>query len=115
MKNCEQENAILTSNPPQYRCKNCGQVWSSVNQTPVCSMNTKDQWEKEFNQIWSLADDLVTVGAIINKIDFLVVLKDFIRETREQAKKEERDKILETLWNTPSSMIPEALQRISKQ
>lgn len=42
-------------------------------------------------------------------------LSDFIRETREQAKKEERDKILETLWNTPSSMIPEALQRISKQ
>jgi len=74
-------------------------------------MNTKEQWEEEFDKRFIVPVLINDVSITVNTKD----LKDFIRETREQAKKEERDKILEILWNTPSSMIPEALQRISKQ
>lgn len=65
-------------------------------------MNTKELWEEDFK--WFLGSEELTKE-----------VKDFIRETREQAKKEERDKILEILWNTSSAMITEALQMISKQ
>jgi hypothetical protein len=68
-------------------------------------MNTKEQWQEEFSKLNLDWENTKSIQQLV----------DFIRETREQAKKEERDKILETLWNTPSSMIPEALQRISKQ
>lgn len=75
-------------------------------------MNTKEQWEYEFDKLF-VEQGNHRGGKIVREEASKII--DFIRETREQAKKEERDKILETLWNTPSSMIPEALQRISKQ
>lgn len=33
---CEPMDIILTSNPPQYKCKKCGQTWYSGSQTPMC-------------------------------------------------------------------------------
>ena len=70
------------------------------------------QWEKDFDKLF-VEQGSHRGGKVVRQEAGKII--DFIRETREQAKKEERDKILEILWNTPSSMIPEALQRISKQ
>jgi hypothetical protein len=55
-------------------------------------MNTKEQWEKKIDEIFSLAD-LLTGGAIKNKPGLKEVIKEFIIVTREQTKKEERERI----------------------
>lgn len=36
---CIHENFVLTSDPPQYKCKNCGQTWYCNQSTPLCKDN----------------------------------------------------------------------------
>lgn len=35
-KCCEPDDRLYMSNPPQYKCKNCGQFWFSGKETPMC-------------------------------------------------------------------------------
>lgn len=42
---CEPSDFVLTSNPPQYKCKNCGQTWFTNNKTPICVSPTPDSME----------------------------------------------------------------------
>lgn len=77
---------VLTSNPPQSKCKNCGQTWFCNKDAPDCkSINmttpekTKD-WREEFDelfgefQVWREIDGVET-GTDENDI------KDFIQKT----------------------------------
>ncbi len=53
---CEPMDIVLTSNPPQSRCKNCGQTWYCHKEPPVCK-ETKDIEKEEENKIHIHKDD----------------------------------------------------------
>ena len=54
-------------------------------------------WEKEFDEIFSLTEDLVSNGAIINKLCFKESLKGFITQLITKAEEREREKISKIL------------------
>lgn len=65
-------------------------------------MNTKEQdWEKEFLTKYAkyLPTVVVNVGGDTDEMDIVDHILDFIRETREQAKKEERERIKDKIGN----------------
>jgi hypothetical protein len=75
---------IIGMNTPTCKYCNTGHGQEVSCKEYVDSMNTKEQWEEEFK--WFLGSEELT-----NEV------KDFIRETREQAKKEERERIAKLL------------------
>ena len=44
---CEKTNEILTSNPPQYRCKNCRKTWFCSDEVPNCDNQNKKEVNKK--------------------------------------------------------------------
>ncbi len=45
---CIPKNELLLSNPPKYKCKNCGQVWSTEKPTPECLNKMDDTLKEKF-------------------------------------------------------------------
>jgi hypothetical protein len=43
---CVADNFVLLSNPPKYKCINCGQIWFCHDNTPICNipMKTKSKY-----------------------------------------------------------------------
>lgn len=41
VKKCVPSDIMLMSNPPSYKCKNCGQTWRNNEPTPFCQLGHK--------------------------------------------------------------------------
>lgn len=57
MKKCQQDGAVYTSNPSQYKCVDCGQHWFCHHETPNCLIQDKEDqpmkqenWEETLNR-----------------------------------------------------------------
>lgn len=50
---CEPLDTLLMSNPPQYKCKNCGGTWVTTCYIPRCTAKPTDRgmsWEERFDK-----------------------------------------------------------------
>lgn len=45
-KSCVSDGLAYTTNPIQYRCKNCGGYWFSGTATPKCKVDKEQLWDK---------------------------------------------------------------------
>lgn len=67
-KACEPTDFVLTSNPPQYKCKNCGQTWFVHTALPVCKRDALPMEEIE-----ELKEQSVTYfSEVVEKLNELI-------------------------------------------
>ncbi len=79
-------------------------------------MNNKsieDKVIEEFDEIFSLTEDLVSNGAIINKIDFKNTLKGFISQAIKSAKKEAVEECIKKIDDYGDKIVREGAEEQS--
>ena len=62
---CVPMDLVLLSNPPQNKCKNCGQHWYTLHETPDCLMQTpkiKSEEKRDLNCCFNTIDEAIRIG-----------------------------------------------------
>lgn len=96
---CEPSDFVLTSNPPQNKCKNCGKTWIVRKEIPTCSPS-QSKIEERLNKLpeqdWFLRID-DRYDDFQETADCMEWVKQALTETAQEARREVFEKILEKL------------------
>ena len=143
-KKCEKDELMYMSNPPQYKCKNCGRFWYAHKETPFCHSKEEkcvmcktvddlapsgsycadhkyknppqESWEKEFETLWNNSD--VCECWEDHKNSFVpMALRG--KESSQSVKSIEKSKIKSFIKNLLSSekaqLIQEIIEKLPKE
>lgn len=99
-KQCISDGLQYLSNPPQLKCKTCGQFWFIKDEAPICKtveLNSLlgEHFEDQNTERWE--EDLKIIIDAATRLKMVEPIMQQVRNIRSQAAREERERVMREL------------------